>query len=120
MLVRRTPVHDHRQLETLGKVVPVDDYAIALMDLDVGGVDAVLMDEVVANYYITTKQATYRILTETLVPELYAIGFRKADEALNAKVEEILSDMAKDGKLSEITVQWFGKDISLLTGEDAQ
>ena len=107
-------------LETLGKVVPVDDYAIALMDLDVGGVDAVLMDEVVANYYITTKQATYRILTETLVPELYAIGFRKADEALNAKVEEILSDMAKDGKLSEITVQWFGKDISLLTGEDAQ
>ena len=66
-------------LETLGKVVPVDDYAIALMDLDVGGVDAVLMDEVVANYYITTKQATYRILTETLVPELYAFGFRKAD-----------------------------------------
>ena len=49
------------------------------------------------------------------MPELYAIGFRKADEALNAKVEEILSDMAKDGKLSEITVQWFGKDISLLT-----
>ncbi|MBR6524911.1 MAG: amino acid ABC transporter substrate-binding protein [Clostridia bacterium] len=104
-------------LETLGEVVPVDDYAIALMDLDVGGVDAVLMDEVVANYYITAKQADYRILTENLVPELYTIGFRKADEALNGKVEEILMDMAQDGKLAEITIKWFGKDISLLTKE---
>ena len=103
--------------ETLGDVIPVDDYAIALMDLDIGGVDAVLMDEVVANYYITTKQADYRILTENLVPELYAIGFRKADEALGAKVEEILMDMAEDGTLTQITLQWFGKDISLLTAE---
>lgn len=105
-------------LATLGDVIPVDDYAIALMDLDVGGVDAVLMDEVVANYYITTKQADYRILEENLVPELYAIGFRKNDEALCEKVEEILADMAKDGTLSQITLQWFGKDISLLTAAE--
>ena len=104
-------------LETLGEVVPVDDYAIALMDLDIGGVDAVLMDEVVAEYYITTKQADYRILEESLVPEEYAIGFRKADEALCLKVEEILMDMVKDGTMEAITAQWFGSNISLLAAE---
>lgn len=103
--------------DTLGEVVPVDDYAIALMDLDVGGVDAVLMDQVVAEYYITTKQADYRILEETLVPEEYAIGFRKADEALCSKVEEILLAMVEDGTLEEITTQWFGSNISLLTAD---
>ena len=107
-------------LETLGEVVPVDDYAIALMDLDIGGVDAVLMDEVVAEYYITTKQADYRILDESLVPEEYAIGFRKADEALCQKVEELLMDMVNDGKMEEITTQWFGSNISLLATDNAR
>lgn len=101
-------------LDTLGEVIPVDDYAIALMDLDVQGVDAVLMDEVVAEYYITTKQADYRILEENLVPEEYAIGFRKGDEALCAKVEEILMDMVADGTMEEITTRWFGSNISML------
>ncbi|MBE5775942.1 MAG: amino acid ABC transporter substrate-binding protein [Clostridiales bacterium] len=101
-------------LATLAEVVPVDDYAIALMDLNIGGVDAVLMDQVVAEYYITAKQADYRILEESLVPEEYAIGFRKADEALCSKVEEILMEMVQDGKMEEITTAWFGSNISML------
>ena len=102
---------------TLGDVVPFDDYAIALMDLDVQGVDAVLMDEVVANYYINEKQADYRILEETLVPEEYAIGFRKGDQALCDAVNETLLAMAQDGTLAQITEKWFGSDVSLIGKE---
>lgn len=35
-----------------GKAVEVDTYVLAMFDLTSGGADAVLMDEVVANYYI--------------------------------------------------------------------
>lgn len=103
--------------DTLGQVVPFDDYTVALMDLDMGGVDTVLMDEVVANYYINEKQADYRILSETLIPEAYAVGFRKGDTALRDKVNGILNDMAADGTLAEITRRWFGENVSLIGQE---
>lgn len=35
-----------------GAAVEVDTYVLAMFDLSSGGADAVLMDEVVANYYI--------------------------------------------------------------------
>ena len=38
------------------------------------------------------------------------MGFRKGDEALANAVNETLQEMAKDGKLNEITQKWFGKD----------
>ncbi|MDR1570287.1 MAG: amino acid ABC transporter substrate-binding protein, partial [Oscillospiraceae bacterium] len=64
---------------TLGEVAEFNDYMVALMDLEQGGVDAVLMDTVVANYYITEKGAALAILGEALVPEQFGIGFRKDD-----------------------------------------
>lgn len=99
---------------SLGAEFPYEDNTTALLDLGNGGVDAVLLDSVVAEYYITTMQADFVILEETLAGEEYAIGFRKGDNALSDKVNEILQDMAKDGKLAEITTKWFGENVSLI------
>lgn len=82
------------------------------MDLEKGGVDVVLMDEVVANYNIQAKEANAKVLDEALASEEYGIGFRKADTALMTKVQETLDAMAKDGKLAEISGKWFGKDVT--------
>ncbi len=96
----------------LKEVVEFDNNMTALMDLEKGGVDAVLMDEIVANYNIQTKNANVKVLEEALAAEEYGIGFRKADNALMTKVQETLEAMAKDGKLAEISDKWFGKDLS--------
>lgn len=96
------------------KVVTMDTNATLLMDLKNGGLDAVLMDVIAAEYSITQLGATYRVLDESLAGEEYAIGFRKADTELCAKVNDMLSAMAKDGKLAEISNKWFGKDITTI------
>lgn len=85
----------------------------ALQQLELGLVDAVFLDSVVANYLITTTGKNYTILPETVgEQEEYAIGFRKNDCALRDKVQSILSEMKADGKLAEISTKWFGSDIT--------
>ena len=60
------------------------------------------------------KNVEYVVLDESLSDEQYAIGFRKADQALRDEVQKILCEMKKDGKLAEITTKWFGKDTSIV------
>lgn len=98
----------------LKEVVEFKDNMTALMDLEKGGIDAVLMDEIVARYYITMKNKGYKVLGEELASEEYGIGFRKNDTQLTQKVQETLNAMAKDGKLAEISNKWFGEDITVV------
>lgn len=84
------------------------DYVAALDDLAAGRCDAVVMDSVVANYYATTKPI--RFLKEEMGAEEYAIAFKKGDTALCEAVEKALSELAAEGKLAEISKQWFGRD----------
>ena len=97
---------------SLGDVLFFDYNSEALMDLRQGGLDAVLMDLVVAEYYITTEQAELVCLEETLMPEEYGIGFRKNDQALHDAVDEILFAMKDDGTLAAISEKWFGTDLT--------
>jgi len=98
----------------LAEVVELDYYSTALMDLEKGGVDAVLMDEVVADYYIQVRGEGYRILDESLATEEYGIGFRKNDKKLMEKIQETLEAMAKDGTVAQISEKWFGKDLTTI------
>ena len=102
---------------SLGEVVTFEDNVAALMDLDNKNCDAVLLDIVVANYYIAQKGGNYKVLEESLAPEQYAIGFRKADAALTKEVNDILLAMAEDGSLGEIAVKWFSEDITIIGKE---
>lgn len=100
--------------KSLKDVVEFKEYTTALMDLEKGGVDVVLMDEVVAKYYIEKKSKSYRIVDEGLGTEEYGIGFRKGDEALMNKFQETLEEMAKDGTTAKISKDWFGEDITTI------
>ena len=97
-----------------GSVAGYDDNVTAFMDLDANGVDAVFLDSVVANYFITEKQKDYRVLSDVLYEEEYAIGFRKGDQALRDEVQNTLNDMKADGKLGEISTKWFGSDVTVI------
>jgi len=99
---------------SLKNVVEFKDNLTALMDLEVGGVDSVIMDLIVANDNIKRAGKDYRILAESLSAEDYGVGFRKNDLALRDAVQATLEAMAKDGTLANITTQWFGSDISVV------
>lgn len=101
----------------LAEVVSYFDNITAFMDLEINQIDSVFLDNVVANYYISSNNQPYKVLEEGLQEEEYAIGFRKQDEELCSKVNEILVDMKKDGTLAEISTKWFGKDITIIDEE---
>lgn len=96
---------------SLGQVLLFDDNNQALLDLEAGGCDAVLLDEVVANYHVKTE-GKIKVLDISLADEEYGIGFRKADTALCEKVQKALHDMKEDGSLAELSTKWFGKDVT--------
>ena len=99
---------------SLKDVVEYKDFLTALMDLDVGGIDAVVIDLVVANDNINRSGKPFRILNETLEDEEFGIGFRLGEHALVDKVWATLLEMAKDGTVAKIATQWLGADISII------
>lgn len=99
---------------SLGEVVAFDDNMTALMDLEQGGIDVVLMDEIVARFYIQQRSKNYKVLDEALAGEEYGIGFRKEDWELMEKFEETLIAMAEDGTMAAISQRWFGEDITII------
>ena len=99
---------------SLNEVIEYKDFLTALMDLDVGGVDAVVIDLVVANDNINRSGKDFRILGETLGEEEFGIGFRKGELALADKVWETLEEMARDGTVAQIAATWLGADISII------
>ena len=101
-------------VDTIGEVIEFKENLTALMDLEIGGCDAVVMDLLVANDNIKRSGSDFRILDETLVKEEYAIGFRQGDVALRDAVQNELNAMAADGTLAEIATKWFGADITVV------
>jgi polar amino acid transport system substrate-binding protein len=99
---------------SLKNVVEYKDNLTALMDLDVGGADAIILDLVVANDNIQRSGKAFRILSEDLGAEEFGIGFRKGDIALTNAVQATLEAMAKDGTVAKIATKWFGSDISII------
>ena len=98
----------------LKEVVPYAENITAFMDLEIGAVDAVFVDEVLANYYIASNNKNYKVLDESLEDEEYVIGFRKQDTELCDKVNQALREMKQDGTLGKISEKWFGKDVTII------
>ena len=99
---------------SFGTLQTTPDYNTALMDLDMGAVDAIAMDSTVAEYKITTGNLSVKTLDEAFASEEYAVGFKRGNTELRDKVNEALESMAADGTMAEISTKWFGKDITTL------
>lgn len=99
---------------TFGTLQTTPDYNTAFMDLQMGAVDAIAMDEVVARFQIEQRQADFIVLDETLAAEDYAVGFKKGNDALKDQVQGQLEALAADGTLSDISEKWFDKDITTI------
>jgi polar amino acid transport system substrate-binding protein len=99
---------------SLDQIVEFKENLTGLMDLEIGGIDALVLDLLVANDNINRSGKDFRILEETLTEENYGIGFRKGDQKLADGVWEQLVAMDEDGTLATIATEWFGADITVV------
>lgn len=84
----------------------------ALADLQNERLNAVIIDDVFAEYYIAQKNAPFTIVYSTPFTDgLYAVGIKKSDKKLLEEIDKILDEIKSDGTASNISVKWFGKDL---------
>jgi len=95
------------------KIKSISEYAdnvLALSDLKSGRVDAVVIDEVVIDYYMAKEEGTFKVLDESLAPEEYGVGVKKGNDELLEKLQDALDKMNEDGGAAKISTKWFGED----------
>lgn len=100
-------------LESFAELSRYQDNVQALLDLEIGRIDAVVVDEILGRYYISQKPGTFAVADEHFAEEEYGIGFRKGEIAFRDRVDEILDEMVEDGTAAEISRNWFGEDVLL-------
>lgn len=83
----------------------------AFMDLEAKRTDAIVVDEVLARYYMKLRgEENYKVLEDNFGEEEYGIGVRKSDAILLEKINTALSEMQADGKYEEIRSKWFSEN----------
>ncbi len=99
---------------SIKNVVEFKENLTGLMDLEIGGIDALILDLLVANDNINRSGKDFRILDEHLTNEAYGVGFRKGEQKLADEVWSQMQAMAADGSLATIATKWFGADITVV------
>ena len=92
------------------------DNVVTFIDLKAGRVEAIVIDEISARYYITKKSKevdAYKIIDDKFPSSMMAVGLRKSDTELQAQLQKVLDDMKKDGTSAKISKEWFGEDLVL-------
>jgi len=85
----------------------------ALLDLEAGRTQAVIIDSMVGKYYIAKKERKenkdiFSIVNDPLAVEYTGIGMRKEDISLITEINRVLDEMQKDGTYNKIYEKWFG------------
>ncbi|WP_425482499.1 amino acid ABC transporter substrate-binding protein [Ereboglobus luteus] len=102
---------DTKAFESFSEMKTYADNVTALMDLEIGRLDAVVVDEVVGRYYVAKKPENYVILWEHFGTEEYGIGVRKDDTDLLERLQNVLNEMKRDGTAVHISRAWFGGNV---------
>ncbi len=102
--------------DALGEIVLSDDFVAALMDLRLGGIDVLLIDSTVGNYYIAQQAdpSAFVVLPEVLQAEEYGIAVRKGEATLADAITAQLIAIQEDGTLDAIRAVWFANDVTTI------
>ena len=108
--------------KTIGNTIGFKDNVTAFMELETKGIDAIFMDEVVANYAITSQNKDFKVLEDGLTEEEYAVGFKKGNTELKDKVQKTLDEMAEDGTVDKIAEKYadYGVPGALCIGKNGK
>ena len=90
----------------------------AIMALQGDRVDVIVVDQVLGEYKNSKLHEPLFTCDFTFGDDFYAIGCRKADKDVAAKLTEAIGALIDSGEAAEISEKWFGKDIVILKGYD--
>lgn len=92
------------------KVKEFNSSADTFMELKAGGVDAVVNDRPVNDYYLSqVGDKDAKSLSEVLSAEEYGMAMSKKNVALTKKIDEALEKLRANGEYDKIYEKWFGK-----------
>jgi polar amino acid transport system substrate-binding protein len=97
--------------ESFDELVKYDTFTLALLDLQNGTIDAVVIDEIMGRYIMSQNPDTYSVASENFGEEQYGIGFRLESTSIRDIINSTLRDMVDDGTAGEISELWFNEDI---------
>ena len=100
--------------ESLGRLSEYSDNAKALTDLELGRLDAVIVDVCVFGHYHQIKPGVFRMLDQDLGSEDFGVGIRKSDQAFKAELQKAIDSMMEDGTAQKIVDKWFGEGADVL------
>lgn len=103
--------------DTFAELKEFPDYNSAFVELQAGSIDAVAMDIGVANYQIKTRGEGYKILSEPLNTEQYAVGFKKGNTELCDTVNKDLEQLTEDGTVAKLAEKYEISDLVCLKAE---
>lgn len=92
-------------------ITEYDTYDQALMDMQAGRVDCIVVDQVLGEYKNSKLQEKMIVCDYDFGDDYYAIGFRAGETELTNKVNDAIKALIDDGSAAEISNNWFGKDI---------
>jgi polar amino acid transport system substrate-binding protein len=96
---------------TFGNLLESADFNSAFLELDSGAVNAIAVDVGVANFNLSKKSGSYKILDEAIASEQYGVGFKTGDTATMYAVQGALLEMAADGTMAKIAANYADKGL---------
>jgi glutamine transport system substrate-binding protein len=89
-----------------------DSNAVALLEMEKGGVEAVVADIAIVREYVKNhpdKKLKSIPDTKNFLPEYYGIAFPKGSD-LKAKVDPAIKKLIDNGSYAKLFKKWFGED----------
>ncbi|MBN7773087.1 amino acid ABC transporter substrate-binding protein [Clostridium aminobutyricum] len=100
------------------KVSEYKTYDEAIMDMNAGRIDCIVVDEVLGEYKNSKMDKKMVLSDYTFGDDYYAIGCRQGENDVADKINEAIEQLIEDGTATEISNKWFGRDIVILEGYD--
>jgi len=83
-------------------------YVLAVEDLENGNIDAVVVDNPVAETFASNRDVTIAFVEET--GERFGFGLRQGESEFQSALNDGLATVREDGTYEEITNTWFGQE----------
>ena len=86
----------------------------AIIDLKNDRIEALLIDRVYADYYLTTEGIAdeYDTIPSGFESESFAVGVRPADKKLLEALNQAFKELYREGIFQQISQKWFGEDVA--------
>lgn len=102
-----------KHLETIDfELSKYDDIMQTFTAMEAGRLDAIVVDAAVAIDYVSKSPEKFEISSAQLTNEPIAVCLKKGNTELRDRIQGAIDELAQDGTLKEISVEWLGDDYT--------